>query len=114
MAQPMPMRLDSRSVPLANLNEIATDEVLDSLDPLRHLRNDTNDFAEYNDEDTVIVPPQPRSILGDMVRLSFPAESPLVSISLKVDASPGCGGIAWPAGEVCYPVTCQCWGRRIT
>lgn len=22
-------------------------------------------------------------------------------IKLKVDAGPGCGGIAWPAGEVC-------------
>jgi len=25
---------------------------------------------------------------------------PVVSINLSVDASPGCGGIAWPAGEV--------------
>ncbi|KAG0699849.1 putative methyltransferase-domain-containing protein [Suillus ampliporus] len=53
-----------------------------------------------NDEDTAVVPSQPRSILGETIRLSFPVDSPLVSISLKVDASNGCGGIAWPAGEV--------------
>jgi hypothetical protein len=95
------MHFDSPSV-LANSNEIALDEVLDALDPLRHLRNDTNDLAEQNAEDAVVVPSQPRSILGDMVQLSFPADSPAVSISLKIDASPGCGGITWPAGEVCY------------
>lgn len=86
---------------LASLNEIALDEVLDTLDPLRHLRRDTNDFAEQDDKDTAVVPEQPRSIFDEMIQLSFPADSPVVSISLKVDASPGCGGIAWPAGEVC-------------
>ncbi|OJA07698.1 hypothetical protein AZE42_01865 [Rhizopogon vesiculosus] len=99
LAQPAPLHFDNPSVP-TNLNEIALDEVLDALDPLRHLRNDSSDFAEQNDEDTVVIPSQPRSTLGEMIRLSFPADSPVVSISLKVDASPGCGGIAWPAGEV--------------
>ncbi|KAG2345145.1 hypothetical protein BDR05DRAFT_909262 [Suillus weaverae] len=86
--------------PVASLNEIALDEALDTLDPLRHLRTDASDFARDNDEGTVVVPSQPRSILGETIRLTFPVDSPLVSISLKVDASHGCGGIAWPAGEV--------------
>lgn len=87
---------------IASLNEIALDEALDALDPLRHLRTDSDasDFAR-DDEDTVaIIPLQPRSILGETIRLTFPVDFPRVSISLKVDASHGCGGIAWPAGEV--------------
>lgn len=99
-APPASLHFDNPPV-LASLNEVALDEVLDALDPLRHLRSDTNDFAEQDDKDTTVVPVQPRSTLGEMIQLSFPTESPLVSISLKVDASPGCGGIAWPAGEVC-------------
>jgi hypothetical protein len=85
-----------------SLNEIALDEALDALDPLRHLRTDSDasNFAR-DDEDTVaIIPLQPRSILGETIRLTFPVDFPRVSISLKVDASHGCGGIAWPAGEV--------------
>ncbi|KAJ8588755.1 hypothetical protein M405DRAFT_874209 [Rhizopogon salebrosus TDB-379] len=98
VAKPMSLQLDN----LASLNEIALDEVLDTLDPLRHLRNDTDDFAQQNDEDVadLVVPLQLRSTLGEMIQLSFPRDSPVLSISLKVDASPGCGGIAWPAGEV--------------
>ncbi|KAG2148071.1 putative methyltransferase-domain-containing protein [Suillus clintonianus] len=84
-----------------NLNEIALDEALDMLDPLRHLRTDASDFArDHEDIQAAVVPSQPRSILGETIQLSFPVGSPLVSISLKVDASHGCGGIAWPAGEV--------------
>lgn len=99
VTQPPPLLFDNLPEPVASLNEIALDEALDILDPLRHLRTDANGFAR-DDEDTVVVPSQPRSILGETIRLTFPAESPLVSISLKVDASHGCGGIAWPAGEV--------------
>ncbi|KAG2362016.1 putative methyltransferase-domain-containing protein [Suillus spraguei] len=90
---------DDPPEPVVSSNEIALDEALDTLDPLRHLRTDPSNFAG-DDEDTVIVPSQPRSILGETIRLTFPVDSPLVSISLKVDASNGCGGIAWPAGEV--------------
>ncbi|KAG2071955.1 hypothetical protein BDR04DRAFT_1097626 [Suillus decipiens] len=90
---------DDPPEPVASLNEIALDEALDTLDPLRHLRTGSSNFAG-DDEGTVIVPSQPRSILGETIRLTFPVDSPLVSISLKIDASHGCGGIAWPAGEV--------------
>ncbi|KIJ70428.1 hypothetical protein HYDPIDRAFT_78259 [Hydnomerulius pinastri MD-312] len=85
-------------------NEIALDEALDALDPLRHLRNG-DDLNDQDDNSQNIVPIQPRSILNEMIRLSFPdhhanACSAAIQIFLKVDASPGCGGIAWPAGEV--------------
>ncbi|KDQ64981.1 hypothetical protein JAAARDRAFT_117033 [Jaapia argillacea MUCL 33604] len=77
------------------LSEIAQDEELDALDPLRHLRQ----------EDTLeLLPPQPISIQNGRIQLEFPSggtnsESSIV-IKLAVDSSPGCGGIAWPAGEV--------------
>ncbi|KIM67776.1 hypothetical protein SCLCIDRAFT_1209915 [Scleroderma citrinum Foug A] len=84
-------------------DEIALDEVLDMIDPLRHFRNqdDLNDR-----EDRHVVPTQPRSIQNERIQLTFPNRapkdycSPSIQITLKVDASPGCGGIAWPAGEV--------------
>ncbi|KAF8845623.1 hypothetical protein BDN67DRAFT_961214 [Paxillus ammoniavirescens] len=84
-------------------NEIALDEALDARDPLRHLRSDES--VEHNFDSRSIVPIQPRSVHNEMIRLSFPNDpgqgcSATVQITLKVDASPGCGGIAWPAGEV--------------
>lgn len=74
-------------------NEIALDEALDALDPLRH-------FGEDADSQS-IVPVQPRSTYNEFMQLSFPNQcSTAVRVVLRVDASPGCGGIAWPAGEV--------------
>ncbi|KAI0079721.1 S-adenosyl-L-methionine-dependent methyltransferase [Panus rudis PR-1116 ss-1] len=76
--------------------DIVLDEQLDALDPLRHLRDD--DSADG------IVPAQPKSVHDELIQLSFPTladglPNPL-TVKLAVDASPGCGGIAWPAGEV--------------
>jgi len=84
-------------------NEIALDEALDARDPLRHLRSDES--VEHHIDSRSIVPTQPRSVHNEMTRLSFPNDpgqgcSAAIQITLKVDASPGCGGIAWPAGEV--------------
>ncbi|KAG1715978.1 hypothetical protein ID866_1202 [Astraeus odoratus] len=81
-------------------NEIALDEALDAIDPLRHLRN--QDDLDDHDAQQDIVPTQPRSIQNETIQLSFPISSDKesIQITLKVDASPGCGGIAWPAGEV--------------
>ena len=77
--------------------QLILDESLDLLDPLRHLREDDN---------AVLVPVQPPSIRNQDIQLSFPSSqastSPL-TVCLNVDASPGCGGIAWPAGEVSSP-----------
>ncbi|KAM5532408.1 hypothetical protein V8D89_013902 [Ganoderma adspersum] len=86
--------------------DLALEEKLDELDPLRHLREDTD-----SDEDISvrIVPVQPPSIRNHCIELSFPRASATqndtdvpapITINLSVDASPGCGGIAWPAGEV--------------
>lgn len=81
-------------------NEIALDEALDALDPLRHLRGDES--LEDDGDSPRIIPVQPRSAYNELIRLSFPDRgcSTAVHVVLKVDASPGCGGIAWPAGEV--------------
>ncbi|CAE6400450.1 unnamed protein product [Rhizoctonia solani] len=70
-----------------NMNEATLDEHLDKLDPLRHLRDDSSE-----------VPPQIPSVVRQNIELSLPPLDLLVK--LTVDASPGCGGIAWPAGEV--------------
>ncbi|TEB35388.1 hypothetical protein FA13DRAFT_1788037 [Coprinellus micaceus] len=63
--------------------ELIRDEELDTQDPLRHLM-DLED--------------------GGILKLSFSHDlagvpRPL-EITLAVDASPGCGGIAWPAGQI--------------
>ena len=86
--------------------DLALEEKLDELDPLRHLRED----AESDEDGSArIVPVQPPSIRNQSIQLSFdtsPAILPdtdvpaRINIKLAVDASPGCGGIAWPAGEV--------------
>jgi len=77
--------------------------VLDALDPLRHYF-----FAVHgsNNED-ILIPLQPSSAVKQIREFSFGTKMsnthdlrPAVSISLAVDASPGCGGIAWPAGQV--------------
>ncbi|KAA1466003.1 hypothetical protein DENSPDRAFT_830731 [Dentipellis sp. KUC8613] len=84
---------------------LAEEEALDLADPLRHLRDEA---------DGVLIPSQPHSVQNEITELKFalsgsdgnqragehgPAPSS-VAIKLVVDASPGCGGIAWPAGEV--------------
>ncbi|ELU41831.1 hypothetical protein AG1IA_04151 [Rhizoctonia solani AG-1 IA] len=71
------------------MNEATLDEHLDKLDPLRHLRDDSSE---------VIVPPQIPTVARQNIEILFPPlDSP---VKLMVDAGPGCGGIAWPAGEV--------------
>ncbi|KAI0723442.1 putative methyltransferase-domain-containing protein [Earliella scabrosa] len=81
--------------------DLALEEKLDELDPLRHLREDDSD----QDSSAHLVPAQPPSIRDQTIELTFHASadttvSAPVTIKLAVDASPGCGGIAWPAGEV--------------
>lgn len=80
------------------------ENTLDAVDSLHHL------FSP-NDSD-VLQPPAPSLCLGDqIVKINFAcpiqqAEESYrtITLSLLVDPSPGCGGIAWPAGEVlaCY------------
>ncbi|KAI0366381.1 hypothetical protein BV20DRAFT_1055672 [Pilatotrama ljubarskyi] len=82
--------------------DLALEEELDELDPLRHLRQDA-DGSDAEGAGT-IVPAQPPSVRNQTIELAFPASPDVgtgtVAIKLAVDASPGCGGIAWPAGEV--------------
>ncbi|KAJ7233145.1 putative methyltransferase-domain-containing protein [Mycena haematopus] len=49
---------------------------------------------------TSIVPDQLPSVHGDNLQLSFSGAETTISVNLVLDASPGCGGVAWPAGEV--------------
>lgn len=102
----------------ASDNDIALQEILDLKDPLRHLMQQKD-----HDLEGVIAPdglarpsastsellnalPQQSFTLedGSKLKLSFSHDwkslpRPL-EISLLVDAAPGCGGLAWPAGQV--------------
>ena len=93
----------------------ALDEHLDYNDPLRHLMNDheledsistegLSRASSSRSELLDVLPEQSHSIQDGILKLSFlnDPQNPL-SISLAVDASPGCGGLAWPAGQVRYP-----------
>ena len=95
----------------APIHSLAEEEVLDALDPLRHLReNAAPDVGA--DSGSTLLPAQPRSVLNEIIQLAFPlppdsnaeehggALQNSLAIQLVVDASPGCGGVAWPAGEV--------------
>ncbi|KAJ7873281.1 putative methyltransferase-domain-containing protein [Mycena olivaceomarginata] len=51
--------------------------------------------------DVSIVPDQLPSVRhGEKLQLSFPGPDSTITVDLILDASPGCGGVAWPAGEV--------------
>ena len=85
---------------------IARNEELDALDPLRHLMHDEL-IGIVDDEE--LLPTQQRSVHNETLRLSFfdkwsSIQKPIL-INLVVDASPGCGGVAWPAGQVAYDFT---------
>ncbi|KAI0052555.1 S-adenosyl-L-methionine-dependent methyltransferase [Auriscalpium vulgare] len=47
-------------------------------------------------------PPQPPSVHNELLHILVPVphNRPDIALRLAVDAAPGCGGIAWPAGEV--------------
>jgi hypothetical protein len=70
--------------------------------PLSHYMQQDSDSDEAS-----IVPRQQPSIHGKMLELSFNE----ISVNLILDPSPGCGGVAWRAGEVrkasdCSDITC--------
>jgi hypothetical protein len=72
------------------IDRIIREEQLGDADPLRHLRHqDTDDLFP-------LVPAQPLSIHNETLHLSFQD----ITVALHMDAGPGCGGIAWQAGEV--------------
>jgi hypothetical protein len=62
-------------------------------------QNPLNRFMQGSD--VSIVPNQLPSVRhGEMLQLSFPGAATTITVDLMLDASPGCGGVAWPAGEV--------------
>ena len=110
-------------------SDIAHQEELDIIDPLRHLRRDhsaiqskSHDAFEGGETGTiqlqagtqsVLIPSQPPSVHNQIITLSYPVSDtdtdsdtdaqnlhPPLFVRLEVDAGPGCGGVAWPAGEV--------------
>ena len=89
------------------------EENLDYTDPLRHLMHGADDFSDDDAPhiDATVLPAQRPSILGDTITLTFPdpvahvGVAPL-NVCLKVDASSGCGGMHWPAGQVSRVALC--------
>ena len=75
--------------------------------PLRHFFSASDrvldDDGDYSDNVMLLPTPAP-SIRDQTIQINFETPSPhrTIALSLSVDASPGCGGIAWPAGEVRY------------
>ncbi|RXW25767.1 hypothetical protein EST38_g50 [Candolleomyces aberdarensis] len=96
------MQLQTHAVP-----EMAVEEELDAKDPLRHLMGVEDSLVAVRDSSSQLLaflPAQSHSVEDGLLRLSFSSDRggvprPL-NISLAVDASPGCGGIAWPAGQI--------------
>ena len=98
-------------------NDISLEEQLDAKDPLRHLMNDdelegiisTEGLARASSSTSELLnalPQQSHSVEDGLLKLHFEhgwtsIAKPL-SVSLIVDAAPGCGGLAWPAGQVYF------------
>ncbi|KAF8631165.1 hypothetical protein AX15_002504 [Amanita polypyramis BW_CC] len=101
----MIFRPDNWAIP-----ELAQEELLDAQDPLRHLMHADVDLD--NKDETIngspstdylsVLPRQLHSIKDEILSLTFSHgdHRDPISISLYMDASPGCGGIAWPAGQI--------------
>ncbi|KAF8269714.1 putative methyltransferase-domain-containing protein [Lactarius quietus] len=73
-------------------------EHLDLSDPFQQ-------FASADDSD--VLPAQPPSLRDQIIQINIERPSldtdtsqGTINLSLAVDATPGCGGVAWPAGEV--------------
>lgn len=93
-------------------DDITYDEALDITDPLRHLMQQADenglsesDYLETSSEFLSVLPKQSHSVHDETLQLSFlnrpNIQQAPITISLFIDASPGCGGVAWPAGQVC-------------
>ncbi|KAF4619972.1 hypothetical protein D9613_005401 [Agrocybe pediades] len=95
--------------------DVALEEKLDLDDPLRHLKDDSElegiiaseglaRASQSMSELLTVLPQQSHSVEDGLLKFSFTHEWESVprplSISLVVDASPGCGGLAWPAGQI--------------
>ena len=81
-----------------NVLSMEDEKTLEDIDcPLRHFFLASDD---HEGSDLLLPAPAP-SIRDQIIQIDF--EFPLhrtIALSLSVDPGPGCGGIAWPAGEV--------------
>ncbi len=69
--------------------------------PLRHFFSAPVPDNRDDDAGVLLLPTPAPSIRDQIIQIKF--ETPphrTIVLSLAVDAGPGCGGIAWPAGEV--------------
>ena len=96
-------------------SDLALEEKLNEIDPLRHFRQDDELEGVISSEGLArasssvselisVLPQQSHSNENGFLKFEFAhtwesVPQPL-SISLVIDASPGCGGLAWPAGQV--------------
>jgi len=79
---------------MSERENIKREEFLDDQDPLRHFGSP--------DPDGELVPVQPRSIQKQRTDILIPGINPGdpgITIKLALDATSGCGGNAWLAGE---------------
>jgi hypothetical protein len=95
------------------LNLVARDEQLDIQDPLRHYMQPLDDTGATDPSESQdlslellsVLPHQQHSVHDEILKLSFINSQdnlqPPVTVTLSIDAAPGCGGVAWPAGQVC-------------
>ena len=87
-------------------NKINKDTLEDIELPLRHFFFPASESDSDNQDDSgmmmmMLLPVPAPSIRDQTIQINF--ETPLhrtITLSLSVDAGPGCGGIAWPAGKV--------------
>lgn len=93
--------IESSTSPISLMSErenLEREELLDHQDPLRHLRS--------SEADGVLIPAQLPSILDQRTNIlisSINPGDPGITVKLALNAAPGCGGIAWPAGEASNP-----------
>jgi len=89
-------------------DDLARDEQLDALNPLRHLMEQPQDDGLDNNSEIFecvsVLPRQTHSVQNEIHHFCFKkggeiSQTP-ITITLSVDALPGCGGVAWPAGQV--------------
>jgi len=86
-------------------SNIVLEEYLDFQDPLRHLMQQQDDDGLVPASELLnVLPQQHHSVEGSVLKLSFLHQwdkhpNPM-SIALRLDASPGCGGQVWAAGQV--------------
>jgi hypothetical protein len=68
--------------------------------PLRHFFSPSE--SDNNQDNSDILPPAPAPSTRDQnIQINFGTpHHRTIALSLSVDAGPGCGGIAWPAGQV--------------